>query len=158
MVLSIPNSDLNSLFPFYLLSSFSILSSNKQTNKQSRTNHSHQLAPSFLSPHRILRQHIDRPAIHIQHRVLHSHSEFAQFLRYFFAPIELPITPALLSHINSRLHTERNARSQRRAAADRRRIDVVQSDVMPDVVREILEVQLLLHHRTTKYPRFLELL
>lgn len=114
--------------------------------------------PSLLSLHRILRQHIDRPAIHIQHRVLHAHSELPQLLRHFLAPIELRLTSLLRSHINSRLHAERHARRQRRAAADRRRVDVVQPDVVPDVVREILEIQFLFHHRATKYPRFLELL
>ena len=131
------------------------ISSNKQFHTSSSFLPSF---PSLLPLHRILRQHIDRPAIHIQHRVLHAHSELPQLLRHLLAPIELRFTSLLRSHINSRLHAERHARRQRRAAADRRRVDVVQPDVVPDVVREILEIQFLFHHRATKYPRFLELL
>ena len=55
--------------------------------------------PSLLPLHRILRQHIDRPAIHIQHRVLHAHSELPQLLRNLLAPIELRLTSPLLPHI-----------------------------------------------------------
>ena len=134
---------------------FHFISSNKQFHTSSSFLPSF---PSLLPLHRILRQHIDRPAIHIQHRVLHAHSELPQLLRHLLAPIELRLTSLLRSHINSRLHAERHARRQRRAAADRRRVDVVQPDVVPDVVREILEIQFLFHHRATKYPRFLELL